>query len=36
MVEFPVLAPIPLLQLDLAGADAKMSGAPLTTQPPRN
>lgn len=36
MREFLILSSIPLLQLDLAGSDAKISGAPLTTEPPRN
>lgn len=36
MGEFPVLASIPLPQLDLGGADAKMSGARLTMELPRN
>lgn len=35
MGKFPVLPPIPLLLplLDLAGADMKMSGAPLIMEP---
>jgi len=36
MGEFSIAASISVLQLDLAGADVKMSVAPLTMEPPRN